>query len=228
MQNMAAFKGYFAILFFLLSIQFTGIAQKGQFIGMLEYKITARDTALQALYPENKMLLYTNDTIVRVENFTSQLGKQVTLRHIEKNKSYLLLSTAFGNFAIQTDLNKQPDSTKISKYTFEKKCFKRKIAGRKANRIIASHEDFKEPIEFWYFKDIDSKYHDTFEGIPGLPVKYSVATPDVIYDYELVKVLEYTPDRDLFGVPSDYERISFDDFLDKLIQSKGQSSEQPE
>ncbi len=204
----------------LLSVTFS-LAQKGKFTGVLEYKITVRDTAMQALIPENRMIVYTNDTIVRTENFTQQLGMQVTIRHIEKNKSYLLLDSPVGKFAIQADLSiKKNDSTSTNKYTFEKKCFKRKVLGRKANRILASHPEFDEPIEFLYFKDIDKKYHNTFEGIPGLPVRYSVYTTDATFDYELIRINEYSPNRDLFGIPSDYERVSFDDFLEKMLESQ--------
>ena len=63
------------------------VAQKDRsFIGVLEYKITVRDTAMRSLIPENRMILYTNDTIVRMENFTQQLGMQATIRHIEKKQ----------------------------------------------------------------------------------------------------------------------------------------------
>jgi hypothetical protein len=59
-----------------------------------------------------------------------------------------------------------------------------------------------------------------YSEIPGLPVRYSVPMTDATLDYELVKMSEYTPDRDLFGIPDDFERISFNDFMDRLIDSK--------
>ena len=43
---------------------------------------------------------------------------------------------------------------------------------------------------------------------------------DAVLDYELVKMSEYTPERDLFGIPDDFERISFNDFMDRLIDSQ--------
>lgn len=203
--------------------------KKQPFMGVLEYKITVRDTAMSSLIPDNRMIIYTNDTITRSENFTQQLGMQATIRHIEKNKSYLLLNTGFGKFAIQTDLSAQKgDTTRVSKYTFKKKCFKKKILGYRANRVLANHPNFEEPIEFLYLKNIDVKYNNTFEHLPGLPVRYSVYTTDATFDYELVRINEYKPNRDLFGVPSDYERVSFDDFLDRMLESQGGSKEIPE
>ncbi len=205
--------------------------KKNSFTGMLEYKITVRDTNLRAFFPDNSMFIYTNDTIVRQENYTPQLGEQVTIRHMEKNKSYLLLTTDFGNFAIPSDLSELTgkDSTKrVSKYHFSKKAFGKKVLGRKAKRMIVTHDDQKDPFEFLYYKNIANKYNDAFPEMPGLPVRYSVVTPDAVFDYQLVRISEYTPNRDLFGIPSDYERTTFDDFIEKMIQSKSGGEFSPE
>lgn len=220
-----------SVLIILMTLAFTqnGFAQKYKpFNGMLEYKITSRDTSLQSILPNNSMFIYTNDTIVRTENFTSQLGKQVVIRHIEKNKSYLLLETQLGKFAIQTDHSISDTIVRERKYTFKKKMFKRKILGRKANRMIVSHPEFEQPIEFWYLKKYSHKYTDLFEEIPGIPVKYSIPTADGVLDYELVKISEYAPDNDLFGIPTEYERISFDDFLDKMLAPENEKIISPE
>ncbi|MDX2362751.1 MAG: hypothetical protein QNK23_18215 [Crocinitomicaceae bacterium] len=211
----------------LLSNTFS-FGQNSGFIGMLEYKATMRDTAMQAFIPESRMVVYTNDTVTRTENMTSQLGQQAVIRHMDLNKSYLLLDTPLGKFAIQTDLNKPDTVIAVSNYSFEKKCMKRKLLGHKVKRLMVSHPEFEEPIEFWYLPNISSKYNNAFTDLPGLPVKYSIASRDGIIDYELVKISEYAPDRDLFGVPSDHERISFDDFLEKMISSKQTELEIPE
>ncbi|MGB0915306.1 MAG: hypothetical protein ACPGVI_04495 [Crocinitomicaceae bacterium] len=197
------------------------------FTGVLEYKITPRDTANTALAAENSMFVYTNDTITRTENFTGQLGKQVAIRHMEKDKSYLLLITDLGKFAIQTDHSKSDTTTKVSQYEFKKKSMKTTIAGKKANKMLVSHPNFQEPIEFLYLKEYSNKYINIYPEIPGLLVKYSIATEDGILDYELVKINEYTPNRDLFGIPSDFERITFDEFLDKMIAAKKEAQQTP-
>ena len=189
---------------------------------MLQYKIVVADTSLRDLVPENKMIVYTNDTIVRIENFTSQLGKQVTIRHMILNKSYLLLEMPFGKFAIQTDnsnadtVTKNPDK----KYTIDAKCRRKKLLGRKANRANVSHKGFETPVEFLYLKGYSTQIINSFEDLPGLPVKYSVVTTDAIFNYELTKMSEYSPNKDLFGIPSDYQKISFEEFMDLLIESK--------
>ena len=205
------------------------IAQKSHpFLGMLEYKITSRDTAMKNIIPESIMILYTNDTISRMENHTSQLGKQIVIRHMQKNKTYLLLETELGKFAIQTDLSKIDTVNAESKYAFKKKACRTKVLGKKANRVLVSHPSFEEEIEFLYFKDISNKYNNVFDEINGLPVKYSIASADGVLNYELIRINRFIPDRDLFGIPSDYERVSFDEFLDKMLTRENEKLISPE
>jgi len=198
------------------------------FTGMLEYTITSVDTLNNATTAVNKMFLYTNDTITRTENFTRKLGQQVAIRHMAKQKSYLLLITDSGKFAIQSDHSKNDSIQKESEYVFKKKWFKRKIAGQKASRILVSHPNFQEPIEFLYLKNRSNKYLNIHTEIPGLLLKYSIQTADGRLNYELVKLNEYTPNNDLFGIPSDFEKISFDDFLSQLIKAKEAAQPRPQ
>ena len=62
--------------------------------------------------------------------------------------------------------------------------------------------------------------------MPYLPVVYYVITQDVILKYELVRISEYIPHRDLFGIPTDFEKVTFDEFLDKYLEFKGQKKSQ--
>lgn len=197
------------------------------FTGMLEYRISAHDTSMSDFIPDNAMRLYTNDTISRMENFSGQLGSQTTIRHMELNKSYLLLTVYDTlNFAIKADLTKSENDTSTSAYTYDKKMFKKKFMGMRANRMMVSNPNFEEPIEFLYIKKYSRKYLNNFEGIPGLLVKYSVPTPDGIMDYELVEMREFMPNRDLFGIPEDYKKVTFDEFMDFMFPASSPGEEQ--
>lgn len=209
-------------LFFIFSMVLTSCAHKKEaFVGMLEYKITVRDTSLRQFIPDNTMFLYTNDTITRMENYTERLGQQIIIRHIEKNKSYMLIETQQGKFAIKTDLNKIDTVKTETKYTFKKKTGKEAVLGMKANKIEVNHPDFDEPIVFLYLKQYSNEYLNNFDSIPGLLVKYSVVTPDAILDYELVKFSEYTPNNDLFGIASDFKRVTIEEFMDIILSPQG-------
>lgn len=196
------------------------IVAKKSFCGALKYKITPRDSSLRSLIPTNQMIFVTNDTIVRSERATQQLGLQITLRHIEKNKTILLLDTEIGKYAIQTDLNKkdslaeQKQDTTSQQFTFKKKLKKKKFFGKKANTIRVSHPLFEEDIDFLYFKGYSNKYTSFYPEINGILVRFSIITEDGIMDYELVDFQEFIPNKDLFGVPSDYQKTTFDDFIE--------------
>lgn len=207
----------FFLTIFLVTSHNISFSQEG-FSGMLEYKITIRDTSMQKLIPETRMVVYTNDTITRIENYTDRLGKQVIIHHMVLNKSYMLLDTPIGKFAIQTDHNKSDSTETTESYTITKKCGSEKILGKKAKRAIVTFDDSEEEYDFLYLKEYSNKYLNNFTLSPGLLVKYSLPTEDGILDYELMLMNEYTPDRDLFGIPSDYERVSFNEFLKRFLQ----------
>ena len=212
--------------FFILFTSFVFSQKKEAFVGKLVYSVQITDTAFQKFIPATQMVVYTNDTITRIENVTDQLGKQAIIKHMELNKSYLLLETPIDNFAIQTDHTDSLFRKKESKYTFEKKWLKKKVGGIRANRLLVSHPDFKEPKEYLYLKKYSPKYINTFEDFPGLPVHYYIITMDGVYEYKLISMEEMLPPKDLFGVPSDYKRVTFNEFLDIMLQLQGGGEEE--
>lgn len=211
------------LVFLFVFPLFVNAQKKEPFIGKLVYSIEIVDTAMRDLIPPGQMTVYTNDTITRIENQTPNLGKQVVIKHMDLNKSYLLIETPEVNFAIQID-NTKPDTTR-AKYTFKKKLFKRKIAGIKANRLLVTHPDMKESREYLYLKKYSPKYINTFEDFPGLPVNYFIITLDGVYEYKLISFELMKPDHDLFGIPSDFKRVTFDEFMEFIIQE--QTIEEP-
>jgi hypothetical protein len=197
-----------------------------EFTGMLEYSINLMDTSLNVSNKVSSMVVYTNDTISRMENFTGQLGKQVTIRHMEMNKSYLLIEVNdTAKFAIKTDLNVSDSLKKATRYTFKKKMFKKKVLGMRANRMMVDHPDFKEPIEFLYLKKYSREYLNNFPSIPGLLVQYSISTPNGIMNYKLEKFSEYKADHDLFGIPSNFKKVTIDEFMDEMLEIRSLTNE---
>lgn len=203
------------IFLFITSVTF-GQKQTG-FTGRLVYSVETTDSAMMELFHERKMIIYTNDTLVRVENMTDQLGQQVAIRHLSLQKSYLLLKTAEGNFAIQTKFDQ--DSIKPSKYTYTKKWGKKKIAGIKAKKLIVNHKDFKEPLTFYYLKKTPSKYLDGFNNFPGLLVEYYIPTEDGILKYTLTSMESDPTNLDLYGIPSDYQKVTMSEFIDIMTHA---------
>lgn len=209
---------------FFLFFSFTCLAQKQEpFQGKLVYSIEMADTAMQKYIPTRTMIVYTNDTIVRIENETSQLGKQVVIKHTILKKSILLLQNGDTKYAIQTDLSKEDpkkNDTLKPTYTYKKKLGKRKILGMKANRLLMISKTQKASLEILYLKQYSPKYIDAYSDAPGLPVRYFLNTDDGVVVYTLVYMEKTTINRDFFGIPSDYKKVTFDQFLDEVLEQR--------
>lgn len=203
------------ICLFLSSLSF---AQKHKpFEGHIGYHIEMVDSLYKQFFHERDMHLFTNDTLVRVENITDQFGLQVSIRHLILNKSYLLIETPKGNFAIKT---KQDTITeKPSLYTFKKKCGSKKIHGMKAKKLIVDHPDFTEHMTFYYFKKMPANYLEGFDNFPGLLAEYYIPTADGTLKFSLNHYEEMHLNKDLFGIPSDYKKVTMDEFIEEMMGS---------
>ena len=211
------------IIFILFSL-IVFSQKKETFTGKLVYEISMVDTSLQKVFPTREMVIYTNDTIVRIENETQQFGKQIVIKHTTLNKSYLLLNDGQNKFAIQTDLNKTKKDSTTFKPIYKKKCGKTTFLGHKANRILVTTKENTSPIEVLYLKHLSPKYIDAFKDTPGLPVKYTLRSNEGDISYKLIKIEKSNPEHDLFGIPSDYKKVSFDDFLEIIYMNKNNES----
>jgi hypothetical protein len=203
---------------FILSLiaQVFVFAQKQPaFQGRLIYQIEFINPVDSTQNMISKSIIYTNDTLVRVESETGQLGPQVLIKHLILQKYYLLINYNDTKFAIQQHV---PPDTVPSKYTFKKKLGSKKIASLKAKRVIVNAKSFDKPLEMWYYPKISPKYLDVLKGIKGLPVDYYIQMEDGILHYTLQKIEFSEVNKDLFGIPSDFKKVSFDEFLDQMIQ----------
>ena len=192
-----------------------------KFEGILVYSITPTDSSLQRQYETKYMIIHTNDTIVRTENNTLNLGKQVVLKHLQLNKSYLLLENNNQKFAIQTDHNNKNDSIQTTNENYKKCRGNRKICNQKAKKLLVTNTTNNKTLEVYYFKKISSKYIEAYKKSPGLPVLYYLESNEGLIKYELIEITPKKINRNIFGIPSDYQKIGFNEFI-KLIHSNPQ------
>lgn len=155
--------------------------------------------------------LYTNDTVVRVETETEQFGVQVYIRNMALNKAYLLLELDGNKYAIQTDLSKKTDTIPKS-YTVKKKMGSKKVAGLKAKKYFVKDQN-TEGFYCYFSRKLSNKYLQVYPEVNGLAVDYYIPSQDGLIHYELLEKKDETVNRDLFGIPSDYKRISFEEFM---------------
>lgn len=205
------------LLFCFLTFVSNAQEQK-PFSGKLVYSIQIQDTSLRKMIPIKHMLIFTNDTLIRIENETEQLGIQVMIKHLVLNKSYLLLQTPTGKYAIQTDHGANKIDT--FPYSFKKKWGKALICGKKANKLVVKHKNFPTDLVFYYYKNTSVKYLNSHGNFPGLLVKYYLPSADGIYEYTLIEQEELQPPKDAFGIPSDFKKVSFDEFMNEILKKQ--------
>lgn len=206
------------IILFILLISFQIHAQNFKpFSGRMVYNIEFKGISDSVFTFQSKSVLYTNDTLVRIESETGQLGPQVLIKHLIFKKYYLLLEYEQQKYALQQHL---PTDTIPSKFSFKKKMGSKKIGGLKAKRVMVSHPNFKQPVEMWYAPNLSPKYLDVLKGINGLPLDYYIQMEDGLLHYQLESVEESPVNMDLFGIPTDFKKISFDEFLNILFNNQ--------
>lgn len=188
------------------------------FMGRLTYRVSALDSNVRSLVPADTFQVYTNDTIVRLESRTS-LGQQVSIRHLQLNKSYILLYFKGEKLAIKTNIDSvstQQDNQQNIRYLRWKK---KKFGSFKAKRAIITREDLGGPKTIYYIPSIRPDLLNVYEGIKGLPAIYYLQHQEGVFKYELIDIDTTVPDHDRFGIPSDFEKITFDEFMDRFKPS---------
>lgn len=203
-------KNIIALLSFLqIGISF-GIAQK-PFFGTLTYQASITHPDTNVVLKKWEVKIYTNDTVVRLETETEQFGTQVYIRNMHMNKAYLLLELDDAKYAIQTDLTKKNDT--IDKgYTVKKKVGSKKVAGLKAKRYWIQEKN-NQGYYSYFTKKIKNKYLSVYPEVPFLAVDYFIPSHEGLIHYELIDFKKEIVNRDLFGIPSDFKRISFEEFM---------------
>jgi hypothetical protein len=201
---------FICVISTVLLIAFSGFSQT-KFSGVLKYKATVMAPDTNAVWKSWNVTLYTNDTVVRLETETQQFGVQVYIRNMSLNKAYLLLELDGNRYAIQTDLSKKTDSIKKT-YTVKKKMGSKKIAGLKAQKYFVKDEN-TDGYYCYFSKKLGNKYLQVYPEVKGLALDYYIPSQDGLIHYELIEKRDEPVNRDLFGIPSDYKRISFEEFM---------------
>lgn len=204
------------LFFSLLLYSSINFGQTG-FTGLIKYKVSIMDTSMQTLIDDREMIVYTNDTLSRMEIMNDALGLQVNIKNLGLKKSYLLMDFLGKKLAIRTDTEINP--TKSEPYKIKYKILGvRKFNGYKLKKAIVYREDLKEKKTVWYFKEIRPDLLEFYTGIKGLPADFYVGAIDGIIHYSLISIERKPVEKDLFGIPSDYEKITLDEFLNKVKQ----------
>ena len=216
LNSMNRFLGAFCIALFTAFSAFS----QSPFSGILKYKASVMAPDSNKIWKSWNVTLYTNDTVVRVETETEQFGVQVYIRNMTLNKAYLLLELDGNKYAIHTDLSKKRDSIQKG-YTVTKKRGSKKIAGLKAKKYFVK-DDNTEGYYCYFSKKLGNKYLQVYPEVSGLALDYYIPSQDGLIHYELIEKKDEAVNRDLFGIPSDYKRISFEEFMKAFYSNNEQ------
>lgn len=199
-------------MFILLLLIGCGVQKESEtpFEGKLVYAVSSVENNPDAADSINYQVVYAKDSLLRTESFTP-IGKQIYIKHIPKEKAYILMDLNSRKVAIQTATDTVDRS---DKYAFKSKMGSKTFAGKKAKNISVTLKEQDTTIVMNYLENISPRYSEAIEGIPGLPVKYSVYSNGLWVNYELITFEEREISKDKFGIPSDHEIMSLDEFMD--------------
>jgi hypothetical protein len=182
------------------------------FEGKLVYTISSDLNNPDITDSINYQVIYAKDSMLRIDNFTP-IGKQVYIKHIPKNKAYILMDIGMKKVAIQTIADTLEND---NRYLFKKAFGKDKFAGRKAKNIHVTDTMYDTTMTMNYLEEIPAKYSTAIDGMPGLPVNYSINSSGMWINYQLKTIEERAIDIDIFGIPSEYEIITLDEFINLI------------
>lgn len=202
------------VLFVSIFFLFANSAQ-AQLSGMLVYQVDL--LSADTMNPQNhwQVVVYTNDTMVRVETQGGPFGKQVYIRHMVLNKAYLLLAMDGQKFAIRTDLANKSKDTSLN-YTVKKLIGSKKINGIRCKKYKIT--DVGAPMGYvcYFAKKIPNKYIEVYQDIQGLALDYFLPSQNGLIHYQLVQYEAQVLDKNMFGIPSDYKKVTFEEFMSSL------------
>lgn len=185
------------------------------FQGKMIYKISSAISNPSEKDSSNYQVVYVMDSMLRIDSYTP-IGKQQYIKHIPKNRAYILMDLGARKVAIQTI----PDSLgNNGKYSYSHKMGSDMVAGQKAKRAKVTDNDQDTTFVVNYLPEISPKYSNALDGIPGLPVKYSIYSNGMWITYELIEFEQKSIHRDYFGIPSDHEIITLDEFMEMLKEN---------
>jgi len=210
----------FLLFFVLLSCTLEACwgQDANHFNGTLTYRIERVDVkdSVQA-----KMIIFARDSLIKIVNFSSDFGKQETIKHLIYQKKYVLIELDNEKFAVQ--IKDDPADTTEKTYSFCPTKGHSKIAGVKGKKLAAKFELVQNELTVVYTPKISAQYLGSFTDAPGLLLEYFVVNDHGLYKYTLESIDKKIPPVSLFMIPADYQKISLKAFMEKSANSRNSS-----
>jgi hypothetical protein len=207
----------FTVLF-SFSLELCWGQDANHFSGTLTYRIERVDVkdSVQA-----KMIVFARDSLIKIVNFSSDFGKQETIKHLIYQKKYVLIELDQEKFAVQ--IKDGLEDTTAKTYAFHPTKGHSKIAGLKGKKLAAKFTLVQNELTVVYTPKISAQYLGSFTDAPGLLIQYFVVNDHGLYKYTLESIDKKIPPLSLFMIPADYQKISLKAFMEKSANT-GNSS----
>ena len=206
------------VTFMALAIALPTIAQKsfeGTVTFGLEYKdLPAEMAAMEAMLPDESVTRIKGQK-TRVEQSMGMGMSQVVITDI-KNESGTLLMDMMGQ-KMAVSMSKEELEKMEKKGADKKPEFKysdsetKEIAGYKCSKATVSMEGVGE-MEIYYTEDLPAGASKQFEGLKGFPLEYTVDSGQFKVKMTAKSVAKEKLDKSLFEIPSDFKKMTFDEF----------------
>jgi hypothetical protein len=168
-----------------------------------------------------KMIIFARDSLIKIVNFSSDFGKQETIKHLIYQKKYVLIELDKEKFAVQIKDSTVDASAKT--YAFHPTKGHSKIAGLKGKKLAVKFTLVQDELAVVYTPKISAQYLGAFTDAPGLLLQYFVVNDHGLFKYTLESMDKKIPPLSLFMIPADYQKISLKAFIEKSANS-GNSS----
>ena len=211
-------KSFLIIVLLLCAIDTCWGQDANHFNGTLTYRIERVDVkdSVQA-----QMIIFARDSLIKIVNFSSDFGKQETIKHLIYQKKYVLIELEEGKFAVQ--IKDSPNDSIVKSYVFKQSRGHEKIARVKGKKMLVKFTLVQNDLTVIYTPKIAAKYLGAFPDAPGLLLQYYVVNDHGLYRYTLESMDEKIPPLSLFMIPADYQKISLKTFMEKSANT-GNSS----
>jgi hypothetical protein len=166
------------------------------FSGTLTYRIERVDVkdSVQA-----KMIIFARDSLIKIVNFSSDFGKQETIKHLIYQKKYVLIELDKEKFAVQIKDSTVDASAKT--YAFHPTKGHSKIAGLKGKKIAVKLTLVQDELAVVYTPKISAQYLGAFTDAPGLLLQYFVLNDHGLFKYTLESMDKKIPPLSLLWSP---------------------------
>lgn len=215
------------ILLFTFSAVATSFAQKSMKNGSITYEMNLEeDNPMAGMLQGTKMTMHFKDQKVKTE--MNMMGGMMTMNVIMDNEAQngvmLMSAPMMGkNMAVELtkeEIEKMKEEQKVNQKKPEIKYYKRKkkkIAGYKCYKVVATMPGVPEPITLYVTDKIkpagQAQIQQQIQGLEGFPLSYEISQQGMKMIFTATEVKTKSPEDNVFDmtIPEGFEKVTMEE-----------------